>query len=495
MKKLLYSAALMALVVTGCRKEYLETEPSNGVTEQQIFSDISTIYATLDGVVKENFAYGVGATATRHDAFGQKAYDLSMDLMGNDMVVHAQGYGWFNSAYNLTEFLSANANRQSDLAWYIYYDMIGQANKILTNLPGLIASQSVKDAIEGEVKGIRAYCYYYLINLFQQTYKGHENSPGVPLYTEPATEGKPRGTVQQVYDQILSDLTDAESLLEGKPRVSKANIDVSTVRAFRARVALIMEDWATAATKANAARQGYGLMTPVEYATRGSFATLSNTEAIWGATIPSAEATILASFWSHMDVGVGGYARLGPQQKKITKELYDMIPAGDVRKTVFIAPGTGVAPFVDYTQNKLTVPNTASWEGDYIYVRSAEMYLIEAEALARQGGQDAAARSVLEQLVQTRYPAYSAGSLTGGALISEILLQRRIELWGEGFSLIDIKRLNQGLNRPTGPGNHGSPNFEAGVYTTGPADPRFLMRIPLRELDNNPTLTAADQNP
>lgn len=494
MKKLIYSAALMALVVTGCRKEYLETSPSNGVTEQQIFSDVATIYATLDGVVKENFAYGVGATATRHDAFGQKAYDLSMDLMGNDMVVHAQGYGWFNTAYNLTEFQSANANRQSDLAWYIYYDMIGQANKILANIPGLNSTQAVKDAIEGEVKGIRAYCYYYLINLFQQTYKGHENSPGVPVYTVPATEGKPRGTVQMVYDQILADLNDAEILLAGKPRVDKSHIDVNTVQAFKARVALLMEDWATAATKANAARQGYGLMTQTEYATRGSFAMLSNVEAIWGAIIPAAEATILASFWSHMDVGVGGYARLGPQQKKITKDLYDMIPSGDVRKSVFVAPGTGTAPYVDYTQNKLTVPVTTSWEGDYIYIRSSEMYLIEAEALARQG-QDAAARSVLEQLVQARFPAYSAGSLSGGALLSEILLQRRIELWGEGFSLIDIKRLNQGLNRPTGPGNHGAPSFDPGVYTTPPADPRFIMRIPLRELDNNPAMTPADQNP
>jgi hypothetical protein len=60
---------------------------------------------------------------------------------------------------------------------------------------------------------------------------------------------------------------------------------------------------------------------------------------------------------------------------------------------------------------------------------------------------------------------------------------------------MDIKRLNQGLNRPTGPGNHGAPNYDPGVYTTGPADPRFLMRIPQREIDYNSAMTANDQNP
>jgi len=98
-------------------------------------------------------------------------------------------------------------------------------------------------------------------------------------------------------------------------------------------------------------------------------------------------------------------------------------------------------------------------------------------------------------MVKVRFPAYSAGTRSGAALIAEILLQRRIELWGEGFGLLDIKRLKTGLNRPTGPGNHGAPNFNPVVYTTGPADNRFLMRIPQRELDNNASMTPADQNP
>lgn len=494
MKKLLFAAVILASVSTGCKKNYLDTVPSTSVTEEQIFADVTTVNAAVSSVYKENFEFSVGATTGRHDAFGIAGYGLSMDLMGNDMIIYSQGYNWFNSVYTLVEWTRATINNQPDLAWYLFYDLIGQCNRILDVIDVVPGTQAEIDNIKGQMLGMRGISYYYLVNLFQQTYKGHETSPGVPIPITYNTPDEGRNTVQDVYDRITSDLDQAEVLLDGKPRVNKAAVDVSTVRGFRARVALIMEDWATAATKANQARQGYGLMSAAQYPQRGTFASVNNPEAIWGAIITEAEATVYASFFSHLDVSSEGYAFFG-QQKLITKDLYDRIPQGDVRKTVFIAPGTGSAPYVDYNQMKLTLANSPdSWEGDYIYMRSAEMYLIEAEALARQG-QESSAKSVLEQMVTTRFPGYSAAGFSGTALVDEILLQRRIELWGEGFALWDIKRLNQGLNRPTGPGNHGTPYYEPNVYTTQPADRRFIMQLPNREMDVNPMLTPLDQNP
>ena len=61
--------------------------------------------------------------------------------------------------------------------------------------------------------------------------------------------------------------------------------------------------------------------------------------------------------------------------------------------------------------------------------------------------------------------------------------------------MIDIKRLKTGLNRLTGAGNHGSPSLDPIVYTMADADPRFILRLPKRELDNNTSMTPADQNP
>lgn len=494
MKKIIsYIAPFLLLVAVSCKKDYLETKPSNAVTQQEIFGKLNSVYSALDGVVKQQFAYGIGAS-TGHDNYGQKSFDLQSDLQGNDMVVHSQGYGWYNADYNLTEWGRPANGRQSDNAWYFYYDVIKQVNTIINNIDGVAdATATQKELVKGQSLGLRAYAYYYLANYFQQTYKGNETKPGVPIYTTVSIEAGARGTVKDVYTQIISDLTAAETLLTGKARTSKANMDVTVVQGFRARVAQLMEDWPTAATYAKKAQTGYTLMTAAQYTAFTAFSAVTNAEWMWGSIIPADQATIYASFFSHIDIRTGGYAALGGQ-KKITKALYDLIPAGDVRKTVFKTPGTGTSSNPDYNQLKHQVPVAGSWAADYLYMRASEMYLIEAEALARQS-QDAAARVVLENLIKTKMPTYSAAAFSGAGLLSEILLQRRIELWGEGVSLIDIKRLNQGLNRPTGAGNHGSPNFDPGVYTTAPADPRFLMRIPQRELDNNSKMTTADQNP
>jgi hypothetical protein len=334
--------------------------------------------------------------------------------------------------------------------------------------------------------------------LFQQTYKGNETKPGVPIYLDPKSlEDKGRGTVADVYALINADLASASTLLLNKVPASKANMSYKVVQGFIARVKLQQQDYPAAATAAGNALVGYTLMSGAALNARTAFSTSSNSEFMWGSTIPENLATIYASFFSHMDaITRQTYAQLGTQ-KKITKDLYDQISPTDARKKWWTAPG---APNIStnnpaYNQVKYTLPTNTGWAADYEYMTVAEMYLIQAEALARQGGKDAQAVTVLETLIKKRDPNYSATGLTGSALINEILLQRRIELWGAGFGLLDIKRLGQGLNRPTGPGNHGAPNFNPGVYTTSPQDWRFLMRIPQRELDNNSKMTPADQNP
>ncbi len=487
-----FAAAFLLIggTMAGCKKDYLDVTPTTAVPQEQILGKMESITSTLSSTYRTAF----NMVSTRHDSYGQKSWDLANDLMGNDMVVHSAGYGWYNAVYNYTEWTFVTSTRQPHAAWRFYYDLIGQANTLLFGLDNLndpSATQADIERVRGEALGIRAFAYFYLINYFQQTYKGNESAPGVPIYTSVALQGNPRGTVQGVYDQIISDLETAETLLDGKGQLDKTRMDVRVVQGFRARVALLMEDWSTAATYANRARQGYTPMGQTEYLE--GFSKLSLSEVMWGSLIPADQATIYASFFSHIDISTQGYAYLGGQ-KKITKALYDLIPAGDVRKQVFNDPANATATNPAYNQLKFRVPVAGSWAADYIYMRASEMYLIEAEALARQG-QEGPARTVLQTMVQARYPAYSAAGFSGQALIDEILLQRRIELWGEGFALMDIKRLMTGLNRPQGAGNHGGSNFNPSIYTTGPEDPRFIMKIPQAELDANESMSAADQNP
>jgi starch-binding outer membrane protein, SusD/RagB family len=481
--KKLSPLALAFIMLTGCEKEYLDTKPTNQVPFESVFTNTDAAYVALNGTYRSLWT----SLGTGHDAYGQKAVDLTMDLMGNDMMHHTQGYTWFIGDYRIISGASAAAGSRSEIEWQFYYRTITNVNNILANLEAATGSDVDKENIKGQALALRAYCYFYLTNLWQHTYKGHENALAVPLYTEPTIVGKPRATVQEVYNQIVADLTQAETLLTGKTRKHISHINAATAKGIRARVALQMEDWQVAATKAAEARQGATLMTAAAYPS--GFAK-SNSEWIWGLEVPNDQATIYASFFSHMDPSAGGYATLG-NQKKITKELYDKIPAGDVRKTVFRTPGTGTSTIPDYTGTKFKLPTAGSWAGDYVLMRASELYLIEAEANARLG-QDAAAKTALETLVKTRFPAYVAPA-TNAALINEVLLQRRIELWGEGFSLLDLKRLKLPLNRPTGEGNH---NATLAQTLTLPAeDPKWLFRIPQDEINQNESIEPADQNP
>ncbi len=492
MKKIFYiSSVLLVLLASmqGCKKEFLDTNPSNAVSPNVIFADAPSALVALNGVYRWQYSF-----FTNHGNFGQKAFDMVSDLMGEDMTVHSAGYGWFNTDYRYTAQLTAVDASRSERMWYFYYRVIDNANGILDNIDKATGDQNIKDNVKGQALGLRAYAYLNLINFFQQTYKGSESQPGVPLYTTRTTVGKARGTVQEVYTQIVKDLTEAETLLTGKTRAHISNIDVRVVQGLRARTALLMEDWSTAATYANKVRTGKTLMSVAQYGQGFSKMSDGNPEWLWGSEIITDQATIYASFYSHIDITNSGYAALGTQ-KKITKALYDKIPTGDVRKTLFRAPGTGSGANVDYNQNKIRVPVAASWAADYLYMRVAEFYLIEAEALARQG-QDAQARTILDALGKARYPSYTAGTLAGTALLDEILLQRKIELWGEGFGLFDVKRLKKGLNRPTGTGNYGgTSSLDPFTYTLPAGDPKFLMRIPQQEIDANGEIGPNDQNP
>jgi hypothetical protein len=115
------------------------------------------------------------------------------------------------------------------------------------------------------------------------------------------------------------------------------------------------------------------------------------------------------------------------------------------------------------------------------------MYLIEAEAKAR-AGQDGAAATALFTLAKQRDPNYVLSTNTGQALIDEIMVQRRVELWGEGFRFYDLKRLNLPLDR-TG-SNHIT--SLAVVFNVPAGDKSWEYLIPQQEINTNPL---CEQNP
>jgi hypothetical protein len=148
----------------------------------------------------------------------------------------------------------------------------------------------------------------------------------------------------------------------------------------------------------------------------------------------------------------------------------------------------------------------ASWLGDYIFMRVEEMYLTAAEAECRLGD-EAAAKKDLMAVMEKRDPNYSTtktGTALGktsapadetNSLLEEILIQRRIELWGEFGRMYDLKRLKQGFRRTEAQGWPSS-----ALLSTRPTDdPEAFMNvltIPQAEFDGNENMDAdKDQNP
>jgi hypothetical protein len=281
----------------------------------------------------------------------------------------------------------------------------------------------------------------------------------VPLIldTETGTDPQPQATVEEVYKAINDDLDAAIELLEGMPvRANKIHPNQSVANGLKARVLLSMGHWEEAAEYAHKARTSeYQLSETIFTETPGRFHDQSNSEWMWGTKRITAENQGFSSLQVFFGNADAITSRNGP--KCIYNHLYHKISDTDKRKGMFaatkaIAMGTTFSRPQEstdvpaYYNNKFMLPNHSDPQVDCPYMRVAEMYLMEAEALARLG-RNAEAQQVLYDLIITRDPAYTKSTATSDALVEEILLHRRIELWGEGFRYFDLKRLNAPLNR------------------------------------------------
>ena len=159
-----------------------------------------------------------------------------------------------------------------------------------------------------------------------------------------------------------------------------------------------------------------------------------------------------------------------------------------------------------YIQTKFNFSDLQTWTGDYIWMRVEEMYLNAAEAACHKGD-DATARQYLMALMAVRDPNYSTSKSGNalatitteqtGSLLEEILIQRRLELWGEDGRIYTIRRLHQGFERPS---EYGWPSgLLLPTHADAMKDPSsylWVLTIPQAEFDGNENMDPVkDQNP
>jgi len=487
MKVLKYIAAsLVALVgFNSCSSDYLDTEYTTYLGEKEAAAAAaSNPDVFLNGIWSQMVAY-----EGEHDRYGYLSWLMFLQVMGEDMA-HENGQTYYNFDYQM-DYREEQWVR-TRLIWQGFYSLIDKANAIISLYPEGGANVNEKGLL-GQAFAIRGMAYTYLIQVYQDylnedgTFK--TEAPGVPVYfnsadgksAEEIAAAKGRNTVGFVLEQAGMDLEKAVELLSaGYERPSKNYIDFSVASGLLARYYLLTQQWDKAAKAANDARQGYSIMGNEDL--HAGFNDISNGEWMWGFKHTTETQTSYASFFSWMDSKGSGYGGLWGAVT-IDKKLYDQIADTDYRKSLFVGP-KGEGKLAAYANLKFI--GKASWLSDYLYMRASEMVLIEAEAYAHQNQGNKAAE-VLKELMKNRQPDWNKSSVT----VEDVYLQRRIELWGEGFTYFDLKRLNKGIDR-----SYEGNNYPAGWKLTVPAhDVRWTYQIPLTEIQENFNISEDEQNP
>lgn len=426
MKKYIYPYMAFLLLLAGCSGDFLDKEPTDSVSSDEVGVP-GNAERLFNGAWYNLFEYG-----TTYANIGYRALQCQDDMMADD-VVSRPAYG-FNSSYQFNDIAIPNNSRTS-FAWYLIYKTIDNCNTAIA-IDG--DSEEFFQA-KGQALALRAFCYLHLAQHYQFTYLKDPTAPCVPIYTEPTTSEtvpKAKSTVAQVYQRVFDDLNLAQSYLKNYIRKGdgqKFKPNTNVVNGLLARAYLLTGQWEEAAKAAAAARQGYSLMTTTaEYE---GFNNVSNKEWIWGHPQTLAQSDASYNFY-YLDVTyVGAYSSF-----MADPHFRDTFFEGDIRLGLFQWMREG---YLGYKKFHMRADDTA----DIVLMRASEMLLIEAEALAREGFPEKAVIPLNELRHARGLGDYDLTGKSQDDVVNEILMERRRELWGEGFSITDILRTQQSVKR------------------------------------------------
>lgn len=483
----IFSAGTL-LLASGCSEDFLETEPTEFISSEQIQeatvknpglqeANIAGLYATM-------IATGTGGTDLQHTDYGQKGYDVFSDMLSTDMVLAGVTYGWYSDISQMTATIDFT-NINNYMVWRYYYRLIFGANNIIESFGGndAVPESEEAKAILGQAKTMRAHSYFYLAQLMQEGYDPAE--PILPLYTEVTDEGAALSPASDIYDQIIKDLQDGISLMENFTRTSRTAVNKDVAKALLAYTYGFLgnNDAEVVRLTGEVIETGGYPLTDSE-ALLGGFNSLEASPSwMWGVDLTTDNGLDLVSWWGQVDLFTYSYAWAG-DPKSIDSGLYAAIPEDDVRKEQWVdAYGSGTLyPINKFYAPERTVAGQRIVTTDYVYMRVDEMYLLHAE-FAAKSGDEARAKEVLKTFLAERVPDPSyVDGLSGQALQDEIYLQTRIEFWGEGKSYLAMNRNRATVTRGA---NHLSFAGESFSYD----DDRLSFEIPQSEIQNNPNIS------
>ena len=537
--KTLLAAAVATPLFTGCIEDI---EPTDIITETQLQSSVKATEA-LVWAIPGHFNQIGTVSLDQHYDFGYPSILHIRDVMTEDMYVRdAGGYNWFSS-WSSVRYTLGQDYLVCQYTWNYMYEQILTANNTIGAIDREKAGEEASLAFYlGTALANRAMVYLDAARMYEVL--PNEANPEclspegnnilgltMPIVTEETTEEQyadnPRVPHADMVAFIEKDLIDAvEYFGKGMARPDKTLPNLACAYGLLARLCLwdasyIEEiDGDAAASKARYAEaakyarlaisnSGATPLTQDQWlSTTSGFNDLSVSSWMWGSQYVTEDDAVQAggirTFASFMSPEqVFGYC--APAQgafPEIGASVYNRINDRDFRKLSFVAPeGSALADRVVYLDKEFAEEN---FDGPYIAVkfrpgqgnmddylvgsctavplmRVEEMYFIEAEATAHSDA--AAGKKLLTDFMTTyRYPTYSTNAADADAVIEEIIFQKRVELWGEGRTFFDIKRLNYSVTRW-----YDGTNFEAGLdtYNTNGRPAWMNFVIVRQESDNN----------
>ena len=449
-KNLLYVSLLVALLgVTGCEKR-LDISPYQSIADDKALLSEDDVSVTLIG------AYDGAQNAA---VYGGDIMVLN-ELIGNTDNINFTGtFAGLSDSYQLQ--MVAN-NDFARTTWISSYNAINRCNNVLSAIDKVTSSAARKNSVEGQALFLRASIYFELVRLYAKFIGDGDfaTNLGVPLVLKPTgnvtdADYLPRATVKAVYDQVVADLTKAETLL---PTSNGFYATKWSAAAQLSRVQLMLKNYTEAAAAANRVISTSGRVLNPDF-TKLWFTFINN-----GGTTPSEYlfsikvtaqdgSNSLNTYFGRTISSIPGTA--GRSDCKIKAAHLALYEAGDVRKNFFVLSGGS-----NYTQKHL------DRFGDVPVIRLAEMYLTRAEANFRLGTSVGAAPLQDVNIIRARVGLAPLATLT----LDAILKERALELAFEGHNVIEAKRLQKN------------------VGTTAWNSPKLIFPIPQREMDVNKNL-------
>lgn len=469
--------AMVALIVpVSC--DVVNIDPTHVLDGTNAFKSMSDVEGHLTGTY----------SGFRSVNYYQRAYGVLADMMADDIAENVESLGNYR---DVVDWLYVANEGNIANAWITPYAIINDANLVLANIDRFNEeSAGQKARIRGQALAIRALAHFDLLRYFGQSYDRNSTALGIPIKLTSAITTPGRNTVQEVYNQIYADLTEAKTLLSGtldkviNTSTNRAKIDAIVVDAIQARVALYAKDYPAAILSAsNAINSSLGLATRENFPSIWTEDAIAN-EVIWSISFLPGQGTpggdVFFSVNNRLSfIPSQGLLNLYDEDDDIRYNTYfkdDLVLATPPNRVGQIVP-------VKYLgRNGATDGNV-----NFKVFRIAEMYLIRAEAYANSN-QDGLAMADLNDLRAARIDGYINENLSGAILKEAISEERRKELFIEGHRWFDLRRAGEGIAR--------------GADCAAPATAcelsanshRWVWPIPQGELDANPGM-AGQQNP